>query len=250
MSNNNLNNTFFIDGKEIEFTPGQTIIQAASAVGVYIPHLCYQPKLSAHGSCRLCMVKVNGRFVSACTTTVQTKMLIENNNVELRNLRLNLIEMLFAEGNHFCPSCELSGNCQLQALAYELDMTHSDFPLQYPARKRDGSHPDIYLDRDRCINCEICVRASHELDNKNVFSLAGRGIETTLQINSDDERLSSTELLASDYSARLCPVGAIVHKQGNYMERSNERLYDQTSIEQLGNQRPSVVNAGIAGDND
>ncbi len=239
-----MKSAFSFDGIQIAFTSGQSIMQAVLDGGGYIPHLCYHPQLSVHGSCRLCMVKVGDRYLSACTTEAQNGMQVENQISELRELRLKLLEMLFAEGNHFCPSCELSGNCQLQALAYELGMTHSRFPLQYPTRKRDGSHATVFLDRDRCINCEICVRASRELDGKNVFSLSGRGSDTALQINSEDGRLGSTDLIATDSSARLCPVGALVFKQGNYAERPNERLYDTHIISETGNRRPAVVSGG------
>ncbi len=172
-------------------------------------------------------------------------MNISNNSPRLQKLRLQLIEMLFSEGNHYCPSCEVSGNCQLQALAYELGMTHSEFPLQYPLRQRDGSHQDIFIDRDRCINCELCVRASRELDAKNVFSLGGRGQDTELRINSVDGQLQSSNLIASDLSTSVCPVGAIIHKHNNYTEVPGERLYDHDTISEIGNKRPALINGGI-----
>jgi [NiFe] hydrogenase diaphorase moiety small subunit len=152
-----------------------------------------------------------------------------------------MIELLFAEGNHFCPSCELSGNCQLQALAYDFGIDHMRFPLQYPSRDKDGSHPDIFLDRDRCINCALCCRASEELDGKQVFSLAGRGKDSYLQVHAKDGKLGNSSLIASDHAANICPVGAIFAKQNNYGQRPGERLYDNQAISEIGNQRPAAT---------
>jgi [NiFe] hydrogenase diaphorase moiety small subunit len=86
--------------------------------------------------------------------------------------------MLFVEGNHFCPSCEKSGHCLLQATAYEMGMEGPHFEEFYPDRPVDASHPDILLDFNRCILCELCVRASRDVDGKNVFAIGGHGIGT------------------------------------------------------------------------
>ena len=83
--------------------------------------------------------------------------------------------MLFVEGNHVCPTCEKSGNCQLQAVAYYLGMLTPHFNHFYPPREVDASHPDVVIDFNRCILCELCVRASRDVDGKNVFGLSGRG---------------------------------------------------------------------------
>ncbi len=152
--------TLILDGREIPFTPDQTIIEAAMAAGVYIPHLCWYPEFPPHGSCKLCSVQVNGRLCSACTFPAAEGQDVVSNSAEMRQLRLRLTQMLFVEGNHFCPSCEKSGQCELQAMGYYVGMTDSHFPHFFPRREIDASHPDILLDRDRCIFCGLCVRAS------------------------------------------------------------------------------------------
>jgi len=167
-------NTFSIDGERIPFESGQTILQAALAAGVYIPHLCHHPEFKPHGSCKLCSVVVNGRNSSACTQKATPGIEVENNTPALNDRRRVLLQMLFVEGNHFCPGCEKSGNCQLQALAYDLEMQAPHFRHAFPARPVDASHPDVWLDLNRCVMCELCVRASRDLDGKNVFMLAGR----------------------------------------------------------------------------
>lgn len=108
-----MSKTISIDGKPVEFVEGQTIMEAAAAAGVYIPHLCHHPDFTPHGSCKLCTVKVNGRNCSACTFPAAEGQEVLNETDELREERRMITQMLFVEGNHFCPSCEKSGNCQL-----------------------------------------------------------------------------------------------------------------------------------------
>ena len=114
------NATFMLDGQPVPFEPGQTILQAALAADIFIPHLCFHPEFKPHGSCKLCTVKANGRHVSACTSEVKDGMEVENNSPEINDKRRTMLQMLFVEGNHFCPSCEKSGNCLLQATACSL----------------------------------------------------------------------------------------------------------------------------------
>jgi len=222
--------TFLLDGEEIPFAPGQTIIEAAKAAGKWIPHLCWHPDFEPHGSCKLCTVKVNGRLGAACTIAAQAGAEVENRTQELDDKRRTLLQLLFVEGNHFCPSCEKSGNCLLQGTAYELGMLSPHFDMFYPDRPVDASHPDILLDFNRCILCELCVRASREIDGKNVFALSGRGIRTHLIVNSESGRLADTDFLASDRAASICPVGVILRKRIGFAVPIGKRKFDATPV--------------------
>ena len=221
---------FLLDGEEIPFAPGQTLIQAAKAAGKYIPHLCWHPDFAAHGSCKLCTVKVNGRFASACTTAAEPGQQVENRSDELDDKRRTLLQLLFVEGNHFCPSCEKSGNCVLQATAYELGMLTPHFDHFYPDRPVDASHPEVLLDFNRCIMCELCVRASRDADRKDVFALSGRGIGSHLIVNSESGRLGDTDFAATDRAAAVCPVGVILKKRVVFARPIGERDYDAQPI--------------------
>lgn len=151
---------FQIDGVPIPFESGQTIMDAALAAGQYIPHLCHNPEFRPHGSCRVCTVRADGRFVAACTFPASEGAKVECASDELRELRNGLLQMLFVEGNHVCPGCEKSGACQLQAVAYYCEMLAPELPHFFPRRHVDASHPDLAIDYGRCILCELCVRAS------------------------------------------------------------------------------------------
>jgi [NiFe] hydrogenase diaphorase moiety small subunit len=221
--------TFIIDGAEIKGTAGQTILQAADAAGIYIPRLCAKKELSPFGSCRVCTVLVNGRPQSACTQPVAEGIVVENNTPKMMEYRRDLIEMLFVEGNHFCMFCEKSGNCELQALAYRFGITAPKYPFMFPKRDVDATHPDIFIDHNRCILCARCVRASKELDGKHVFDFTGRGAHKKIEIDAESS-LADTDVNAKDKSMEVCPVGTLMKKRVGYAVPIGKRLYDHTPI--------------------
>ena len=228
-----MSKTISIDGKEIPFEEGQTIIEAATAAGLYIPHLCHNPDFEPHGSCKLCTVKINGRSCTACTFPAMEGQDIINSSQELADDRKRITQMLFVEGNHFCPSCEKTGNCQLQAVAYHLNMLDNHYPHFFADRELDASHPDLLIDHNRCIFCNLCVRASQQEDGKNVFAISGRGINKQLIINSESGLLKDSNIDVNDCAAHICPTGAILIKRTGYTVPIGERMYDHKQIDEV-----------------
>jgi len=224
--------TFTLDGDEIEFGPGDSILQAATRAGHYIPHLCWHPDFAAKGSCRLCTVRINGRIGAACTVNAASGQEVQSNTDELNAQRKILLQMIFIEGNHFCPSCEKSGNCRLQATAYDMEMEGPHFEEFYPNRSVDASHPDLMLDLNRCILCGLCVRASHDADGKDVFAIGGHGIQTHLLVNSLSGRLADSAIASTDRAAHICPVGAILHKRQGFATPIGQRRFDARPVSQ------------------
>ena len=219
---------FTLDGEEVGFREVETVMQASLAAGRWIPHLCYHPDFPAHGSCRLCVVRQNGQFVAACTARAADGSVVESNTAELNDKRRTLLQLLFVEGNHFCPSCEKSGNCLLQSTAYDLGMMSPHFDHFYPDRPVDASHPDMLLDFNRCIMCALCVQASREVDRKNVFAMGGRGMRgRRVIINSESGKLADTDFAATDRAANICPVGVIIRKRVGFAIPIGERKYDK-----------------------
>jgi [NiFe] hydrogenase diaphorase moiety small subunit len=217
---------FQLDGDDVPFAPGESVLQAATRAGRYIPHLCWHPDFAAHGSCRVCTVKVDGRRAAACTTPARAGVEVDSDTEELNAQRKTLLQMLFVEGNHFCPSCEKSGQCLLQATAYQMGMEGPHFEEFYPDRPVDASHPDILLDFNRCILCELCVRASRDVDGKSVFAIGGHGIGTRLLVNSASGRLADTTLAPTDRAASVCPVGVILPKRRGFAVPIGQRRFD------------------------
>ena len=242
-----MSNTFTIDGRDIPFTPGQTIIEAATAADVYIPHLCHNPEFKPHGSCKLCTVQVNGRNCSACTMPAAEGQQVLNNTKELNEARRSITQMLFVEGNHVCPGCEKTGNCQLQAVAYFVGMLDTHFPHFFPIRNVDASHPDVMLDLDRCILCELCVRASRDMDGKSVFGIAGRGMQSHLVVNADSGRLADTDIDVHDKAAQVCPVGAILVKRTAWQQPIGERIYDREDVAEVALEHDQAIAGGQDG---
>ncbi len=222
--------SFMLDGEAVPFEPGQTVLQAALAAGRYIPHLCYHPEFKPHGSCKVCTVKAAGRTAAACTLPAQADLAVESETEEINDLRRTLVQMLFAEGNHFCPSCEKSGNCLLQALGYDLGVMTAGFRHLYPDRPVDASHPDLLLDFNRCILCELCVRASCEVDGKCVFALSGRGLGKHLVVNAESGRLADTDVALTDKAVEVCPVGVILKKRVGFIQPIGQRRFDASPI--------------------
>jgi [NiFe] hydrogenase diaphorase moiety small subunit len=227
-------NTFRLDDVAVEFSDGDTIMDAALRAGVYIPHLCHNPEFTPHGSCRVCIVEIDGRQVSACTQPAAAGLEVDNSSEAIVEERRNLLQMLFVEGNHVCPGCEKSGACQLQAVAYYTGMLSPHYTHFFPQRSVDASHQDTAIDFNRCILCELCVRASRDIDHKNVFSISGRGIGSHLVINSPGGKLGDSTFAVTDKAAHVCPVGAILPKHRGYEQPIGERLYDRQPISVVG----------------
>ena len=219
---------FTIDGKEYEGVKGQLLVDVAAENGVYIPVLCHWKGVKPAGSCRICSVKVNGRFMAACTTPVEADMKVENNTEELLDIRKAIVEMLFVEGNHFCPACEKSGNCDLQALGYKYQMMVPRFPYAFERRELDASAPKIFLEKNRCIFCKRCVRMIKDEKGRSYFAFKGRGKHLEITI---DRKLAAT---MSEENAKkameICPVGCILRKEVGFSTPIGQRKYDHVPI--------------------
>ncbi len=222
--------SFTLDGVEVPFSPGESVVTAARAAGHYIPTLCFHREFAAHGSCKVCTIEVNGRHATGCTTPARAGDVIAARTPTLDEQRRELVQFLFTEGNHFCPSCEQSGDCTLQAVGAELGVTTGHYNPLFPTRPLDASHPDVILERNRCILCELCVRASAQVDGKHVFALSGRGIGKHLIVNAESGRLADTELAATDKAMAVCPVGALLRKRRGFAVPIGQRTFDRQTV--------------------
>ena len=222
---------FTIDGRQIAATANDTIMKAADKAGVYIPRLCDVEGLTPQGSCRVCTVKMNGKSVSACTQPAVQDSKVDNETLEIKNWRKDLVKMLFQEGNHICPTCEASGRCELQAMGYRLGITQpSKYPYLQPVRPVDASHPDIIIDSNRCIFCARCVRASKDVDKKNIVGYVGRGINKRIGVNADNLAATNADINDLAFAVETCPVGCIIQKRAGFFAPINARQFDNAPI--------------------
>jgi len=220
--------TFTVDGKKCQAAPGQTILEAAKAGGIYIPALCRWEGMKPAGACRVCTVRVGGRYMAACTQPVAEGMAVENDVPDLQDMRKALIEMLFVEGNHMCPTCEKSGNCELQALAYRFQMLVPRFPFQFPVRKVEPAGTKILLEHNRCVKCLRCVRGVRTRDNKAVFGALKRSRDKKIAV--DPALAAALPEKQARQAMDRCPVGSILRKEVGFIVPIGKRKFDKVPI--------------------
>ena len=219
---------FIIDGKECQSEEGKYLVEAAKDNGVYIPTLCNYEGLKPKGSCRICTVKINGRLTTACTSPVFEGMSIDNNSDELNEIRREIIELLFVSGNHFCPACEKSGSCELQALAYRFKMMAPRFPFAFPQKEIDASYPRIIKEQNRCILCKRCIRGIKDEKGRSYFAYKKRGNESL--VVADRKLMAEISIEKAQEAMDICPVGSILVREKGWIEPIGTRKYDNAPI--------------------
>ena len=219
---------FTLDGKTCLAEEGAQLVAAAREAGVYVPTLCNYPGIPPKGACRICTVLVNGIPQTACTTKVAEDMNVATSTPELEAFRKSVVEILFAEGNHLCPSCERSGNCELQALAYRYRVTTSSFPYLFPKRDVEAWHPKLVKDHNRCIQCKRCIRGIHNADGHAIFAFGNRGDKVVIIIDPDTSKDVDDAL--AQRAMDICPVGAILRKGKGFDVPIGRRTYDRAPI--------------------
>ena len=172
----------------------------------------------------MCAIKVDGKTKAACTLSAQANMQIEINTEELIDMRKALVELLFIEGNHFCPSCEKSGDCHLQARAYKMQITVPRFPYRFNNREIDFSADKILFEHNRCILCKRCTEKFIDDKGRRVFSFSGKG--SRLNVEMDIHRANRLSEQKIDEVVALCPVGAILKKGKGFDRPVGSRQYD------------------------
>lgn len=219
---------FKIDGTECMAEKGSYIVDAALENGIYIPTLCNMPGVKPKGACRVCSVRINGRLMTSCTTPVSDGMEIESNSADILDLRKAIIELMFVSGNHFCPSCEKSGNCELQALGYRYKMMVPRFLYDFPVRKVDASSPKIIKDQNRCIQCKRCIKTIKDEQGRSLFAFHKRGHDLEVILDQDLGKKITDEL--ADLAMKNCPVGSIIKKEKGFEQAIGRRMYDHQPI--------------------
>ena len=217
-----------IDDKTIVTQKGKTILEAANEHGIYILTLCHFPGVPPKGSCRMCTVKVNQRFMTSCSTPAVDGMIIENVSDDIEDFRKSIIELLFVSGNHFCPACEKSGNCELQALAYRYKMMVPRFPFLFPKKAVDASSPKIIKEQNRCILCKRCIKTIKDKENKRYFAFKYRGNKLEVVLDKKMGKTMPDELARK--AMENCPTGSIIYKEQGFIAPIGNRKFDKKPI--------------------
>lgn len=207
--------TLFIEGKEVEFTDEPNLLEVIRKAGMNVPTFCYRPDLTSFGACRMCVVEVeypNGRKMinSSCTMPPETGIKVHLNTEATRRIRKTVLELLLANHDRKCLTCERSGNCELQKYAEEYGIKNIRFPDKaldsyLPV---DESSPALVRDPNKCILCGACVRACTEFQGHSVLGFANRGSKTLVQ-PMNGRPLAEVDCVNCGQCAAVCPTGAL-----------------------------------------
>jgi bidirectional [NiFe] hydrogenase diaphorase subunit len=219
--------TFKIDGRDFSAAPEETILDVARQNKIFIPRMCELHGLSDVGACRLCLVEVKGsnKLMPACVTRVEEGMEVTANSDRLQSYRRMIVELLFSERNHVCSVCVSNGNCELQAMAQKLGITHIHFPYRYPKEQVDASHDRFVFDQNRCILCTRCVRVCDEIEGAHTWDVMGRGIDSQVVTDLNEPWGSSDTCTGCGKCVQVCPTGALFEKGRSVAEMHKGRQF-------------------------
>ena len=207
-----------IDERVLDVDPQLTVIQAAAANGIEIPHFCWHPKLSVAGNCRMCLVEAAKmpKLAIACATPVAEGMVVRTKSDRVIKARNAVMEFLLINHPLDCPICDEAGECKLQDYAYKYSIGYSRFDedkVHKPKRVELG--PRVLLDVERCIMCSRCVRFADEVARQPVLTFTQRGthvVLTTFPETQLDNRYSMNVV-------EICPVGALTSRDFRFKSR-------------------------------
>lgn len=219
---------FTLDGKEIEFKDGQTIIEAAKDQGIDIPHFCWHPELSVSGNCRMCLVEVEKmpKLVIACATNAADGMVVNVNSQRALDARQAVMEFILINHPLDCPICDEAGECKLQDYTYQHSIGESRFVEEKVSKgKRTLLGPHVMFDGERCISCSRCIRFCDEIAGQNQITFVQRGDRVTIEPYPGKQMDNPYSLCTTD----ICPVGALT----NVDFRFKARVWDMSSTKSV-----------------
>jgi len=220
-----------LNGKPVQALQGQTILQVARNNGIQIPTLCYTAKLRPLGSCRLCIVEVEGipTPVAACTTQVTDGMVVATETLFLEKLRRETLKLILQKHPLNCPACEISGNCQLQDLVHAYDIGHNDLhgyymrPIEF--EPEPYSTPLIKYHPQRCILCGRCIQACLEISEVGAINFKGRGAYARIAPVVPTSEFKP-ECISCGECMSVCPVNALTEAR----TRSKGKAWETTKV--------------------
>ena len=214
-----------INGKQIPINGERSILELAKKAGIDIPTFCNHADLSVYGACRLCLVDIDGRIVTSCTTKPQDGMKVLTNTDEIRKLRKVALELILADHNKSCPTCDKNNTCELQKLTRVIGVENVRFKPTRKPRPIDNSSDSLTRDPSKCVLCGNCVRACNEVQGIGVLDFAKRGSNAYVT-PCLDKPLSEVDCVLCGRCAAVCPTGAILPK--NEIEKVMAALNDPT----------------------
>ena len=248
-----------INGREVLFSPGQTILEAAEAAGIWIPTLCHLKGTTPTGACRICVVEVAGArtLPTACSTPATPGMEVQTESPRVIEARRLILELMLSSGNHNCAAlnggdgdwtgfqlgvqdsdgsgelCPVWGDCKLQDLAFRYQVKVGRFQPHEGSYPQELANPLIVRDFSRCILCGRCVQACNEVQVNRAISFGYRGARSKI-VAAGDRPLADSECVFCGECIQACPVGALVEKKARYRWRPWETTTVRTTCPYCG----------------
>lgn len=207
-----------INGQPVEAREGTMLIEVCRDLGIDIPALCYDKNLPIDGSCRMCLVEIEGRhgLETSCSTAVRNGMVVHTESERVVKTRKNILRLYLDNHPNDCLTCEAAGECLLQEYAYRYDVKFRDHDGDRRGTGKPGwtdtSSPYILRDESKCILCGKCVRTCAAIPDRAVLGYAGRGFHT--QISADaNQTLEESTCVSCNRCVVICPVGALIDRR-------------------------------------
>jgi len=194
-----------IDGQAIQVPSGTSVMRAAAMVNINIPKLCATDSLDAFGSCRICLVEIEGRrgYPASCTTPVEPGMQVSTQTGKLASLRRNVMELYISDHPLDCLTCPSNGDCELQDMAGAVGLRDVRYGFEgenHLAAEKDTSNPYFTFDASKCIVCSRCVRACEEVQGTFALTIDGRGFDSKVSAGQNE----SLWILSAYLAAPVC----------------------------------------------
>ena len=205
--------TLLIDGTAVTVPEGSTVMRAAAEIGISIPKLCATDSLEPFGSCRLCLVQIEGRrgYPASCTTPVEEGMVVQTENAKLHDLRRGVMELYISDHPLDCLTCPANGDCEIQDMAGVVGLRNVRYGqdgANHLDEAADQSNPYFTYDPSKCIVCSRCVRACDEIQGTFALTIAGKGFESRVVAGQGESFLDS-DCVSCGACVQACPTSSL-----------------------------------------
>jgi formate dehydrogenase major subunit len=220
--------TLTIDGSAVTVPVGTSVMRAAAINAINIPKLCATDSLEPFGSCRLCLVEIEGRrgYPASCTTPVEDGMVVRTQSSKLQQLRKGVMELYISDHPLDCLTCPANGNCELQDMAGVTGLREVRYGYDgdnHLQRKKDESNPYFTFDSSKCIVCNRCVRACEETQGTFALTISGRGFDSRVSAG-QDEAFMASECVSCGACVEACPTATLTEKSIIWLGQGEHKI--------------------------